>query len=148
MGKLVLMIYNFGLMMHKKGIPVLPTIIKFFIRIVFGPHIGMGAEIGKGSVLGYGGIGVVIHHRAVIGKNVSIGQNVTIGGTSKKYEVPIIGDNTELASGAVIVGPIKIGKDCVIGANAVVVKDIPDNSVAVGVPARVIKSNIDINDYR
>ncbi len=148
MGKLVLMIYNFGLLLHNKKIPVLPTLIKFFIRIVFGPHIGMGARIGKKSVLGYGGIGVVIHHRAVIGENVSIGQNVTIGGTSKKYEVPVIGDNCELASGAVIVGPVTIGKDCVIGANAVVVKDIPDNSVAVGVPARVIKSNININDYR
>ncbi|HIP59848.1 MAG TPA: serine acetyltransferase [Campylobacterales bacterium] len=148
MGKLVLMIYNFGLFLHNKKIPVLPTLIKFFIRIVFGPHIGMGAKFGKGSVLGYGGIGVVIHDRAVIGKNVSIGQNVTIGGTSKKYEVPVIGDNCELAAGAVIVGPVTIGKDCVIGANAVVVKDIPDNSVAVGVPARVIKSGININDYR
>jgi serine O-acetyltransferase len=148
MGKLVLMIYNFGLFLHEKKIPLIPTFIKFVIRIVFGPHIGMGAKIGKGSVLGYGGIGVVIHHRAVIGKNVSIGQNVTIGGTSKKYEVPVIGDNTELAAGCVVVGPVRVGKDCVIGANAVVVKDIPDNSVAVGMPAKVIKSDININDYR
>ncbi|MCH9814375.1 MAG: serine acetyltransferase [Epsilonproteobacteria bacterium] len=148
MSKLVLLIYNFGLFLHHKKIPLLPTLIKYLIRLVFGPHIGMGAQIGKGSTLGYGGIGIVIHDRAVIGNNVSIGQNVTIGGTSKKYEVPVIGDNCELAAGAVIVGPIKIGKNCVIGANAVVVKDIPDNSVAAGVPARVIKSDIDINDYR
>lgn len=148
MGKLVLLIYHFGLFLHQKKIPVLPTIIKYFIRIVFGPHIGMGARIGKGSVLGYGGIGVVIHHRVVIGNNVSIGQNVTIGGTSKKYEVPVIGDNTQLSAGAVIVGPVNVGANCVIGANAVVVNDIPDNSVAVGIPAKVIKSDINISDYR
>ena len=148
MGKLVLKIYNFGLMLHRRNIPILPTFIRFFIRIVFGAHIGMGCKIGKNSVLGYGGIGVVIHHRAVIGKNVVIGQNVTIGGTSKKYEVPVIGDNTELGSGSIILGPVKVGKNCFIGANAVVTKDIPDNSVAVGLPAKVIKSNININDYR
>lgn len=148
MGKLVLMIYNFGLFLQNKKIPLLPTLIRYFIRIVFGPDIGMGAKIGAGSVLGYGGIGVVIHDRAVIGKNVSIGQNVTIGGTSKKYEVPIIGDNCLLAAGAVIVGPVTIGKDCVIGANAVVVKDMPDNSLAVGIPAKVVKTGININDYR
>jgi serine O-acetyltransferase len=148
MGKLVLMIYRFGLFLKDKNIPVLPKLIQYFIRLVFGPDIGMGAKIGKGSVLGYGGIGVVIHDRAVIGDNVSIGQNVTIGGTSKKYEVPVIGDNTQLSAGCVVVGPVKVGKDCVIGANAVVVKDIPDNSVAVGVPAKVIKSDININDYR
>lgn len=121
--------------------------IKFFIRIVFGPYIGMGAKIGKGSTLGYGGIGIVIHNRAVIGKNVSIGQNVTIGGTSGKYEVPIIGDNCDISSGAVIVGPVRVGENCVIGANAVVIKDIPANSVAVGVPAKVIKTDINISDY-
>ena len=148
MSKLVLIIYNFGLILHRKKIPILPTFIKFFIRIVFGAHIGMGCKIGKNSALGYGGIGVVIHNRAIIGKNVLIGQNVTIGGTSKKYGVPIIGDNTQLAPGSAILGPVKVGKDCIIGANAVVMRDIPDNSVAVGVPAKVIKSNININDYR
>ncbi len=148
MGKLVLMIYNFGLFLHNKRIPLLPTLIKFFIRIVFGPYIGMGAKIGKNSDLGYGGIGIVIHDRAVLGESVLVGAGVTIGGTSKIYEVPVIGDMTMIAPGAKILGPVKIGKNCVIGANAVVLKDVPDNTIVGGIPAKVLKSDIDINDYR
>ncbi|MBD3794095.1 MAG: serine acetyltransferase [Campylobacterales bacterium] len=53
-----------------------------------------------------------------------------------------------ISTGAKIIGPIQIGKNCVIGANAVVLTDIPDNCVAVGIPAKIIKENIDISDYR
>lgn len=144
----MLLIYRFGLFLHEHKIPFFPSLVKYFIRLVFGPSLGMGAQIGKGTVLGYGGIGTVIHPRAVIGENVIISQNVTIGGTSKKYNVPIIGDNCQISVGAAILGPIKIGNNCIIGANAVVLTDIPDNSVVVGVPAKIIKSNINISDYR
>jgi serine O-acetyltransferase len=71
-----------------------------------------------------------------------------IGGTSQIYEVPVIGDNTVIAPGAKILGPVKIGKNCVIGANAVVLKDVPDNSVAAGIPAKIVKKDIDISKYR
>jgi serine O-acetyltransferase len=130
-------------------IPLLPTLInKLFIRLLFGCQLGNGTKIGKNVVLGYGGLGIVIHERAVIGDNVNIGTCVTIGGTNKKYEVPVVGDNTIISSGAKIIGPIRIGKNCVIGANAVVVDDIPDNCLAVGIPARVIKENIEIANYQ
>lgn len=144
----MLLIYHFGFSLKQHKIPFFPSLVKYFIRLVFGPNIGMGAQIGKGTVLGYGGIGIVIHHRAVIGENVIISQNVTIGGTSKKYDVPIIGNNCQISAGAVILGPVKIGDNCIIGANAVVLTDIPDNSVVVGIPAKIIKSNINISDYR
>jgi len=148
LSRVVLLIYHFGFFLQQYKIPFFPKVIQYFIRLVFGPSIGMGAQIGEGTVLGYGGIGTVIHDRAVIGKNVIISQNVTIGGTSKKYGVPIIGDNCQIAAGAIILGPIKIGNNCIVGANAVVLTDIPDNSVVVGVPAKIIKSNINILDYR
>lgn len=79
--------------------------------------------------------------------NCQIGTNVTIGGTSGKQEVPTIGNNTIISTGAKIIGPIKIGNNCIIGANAVVLSDIEDNCVAVGVPAKIIKRNINIKDY-
>lgn len=67
-------------------------------------------------------------------------QNVTIGSTRGKG-VPTLGNNILICAGAKIVGGVKIGNNVVIGANAVVVNDIPDNSVVVGVPARIINSN-------
>ena len=59
-----------------------------------------------------------------------------------------LGKNAIISSGAKVIGPIKIGKNCIIGANAVVVKDIPDNCLAVGIPAKIIKKNIDIKNYK
>lgn len=89
----------------------------------------------------------MVHARAVIGKNCLIGQCVTIGGRSKHYEVPKIGDNVYISAGVKILGPVTIGHNCVIGAGAIVLTDIPANSVAVGIPAKVIKKDIDPKDF-
>lgn len=75
----------------------------------------------------------------MIGKDCHISQNVTLGGTSGFWKVPIVGDNVEIGAGANIIGPVHIGNNSVIGAGAVVITDIPENSLAVGVPAKVIK---------
>ena len=96
-----------------------------------------------GVKFAYGGIATVIHARAVVGKNTVIGQCVTIGGRSRHYEVPKIGDNVYIGAGAKILGPVTVGDNSVIGAGAVVLKDVPANSVVVGVPAKVIKTDID-----
>jgi len=148
MSKIVLVIYKFALFLNNFKIPFLPKLIKIFVRIVFGCEIGIGAKIGKGSLLGYGGLGTVIHNRSIIGNNVLIAQNVTIGGTSKKYGVPIIGDNCLIGPGAKILGPIHIGNNCVIGANSVVVENIPDNTLVGGIPAKILKNDIDISQYK
>ena len=71
-----------------------------------------------------------------------------MGGTSHKYNVPIIGDNVYIGAGAVILGEVTVGDNVVIGANAVVTKDVPSNSIAAGVPAKIIKENINISDYK
>jgi serine O-acetyltransferase len=73
--------------------------------------------------------------------------NTLVPGHSFKYGVPFLGKNVYVGAGAKILGPIAIGDDVVIGANAVVVTSIPSNSLAVGVPARVIKSGIQKSDY-
>ena len=99
------------------------------------------ADIGEGTVIGYQGIGVVIHKRCVIGENCHISQNVTLGGTSGIYEVSVLGDNVTVGAGANIIGPVHVGNNVEIGAGAVVIRDIPDNCIAVGVPAKVIKKS-------
>lgn len=90
-------------------------------------------------------IAIIVGEGVKLGRNVIIYQNVTLGGarlgdaTNSNY--PEIGDNTVIFSGAAIIGGIKIGKNCVIGANSVVTKSIPDNCTVAGVPARIIKKN-------
>ena len=130
-----------------RKVPLIPLLITYLIRFIFSCYLPSGLKIGKKFIIGDGGLGIVIHERVIIGDNCHIDQNVTIGGTSKKNDVPIIGDDVYVGAGAKILGPIKIGNNVVIGANAVVVKDIPDGSLVVGVPGRIIKQGIKKVDY-
>ena len=84
--------------------------------------------------------GIVIHHKSTIGDNTVIYQNVTLGGRNGKPG-PRVGKNCVIGAGACILGDIEIGNNVNIGANAVVLENIPDNCTAVGVPARIIKHN-------
>jgi serine O-acetyltransferase len=149
MSKIVIFIHRIIFTLHTLKIPILPKIInKIFIRLLFGCQIGEGTNLGNNVELGYGGLGIVIHERAVVGNRVSISPGVTIGGTSRKHGVPHIKDNCIIYAGAKILGPITIGQGSVIGANAVVLESIPDRCLAVGIPAKIIKSGINVADYR
>ena len=81
--------------------------------------------------------GVTIGSGAIIGDNCTIYHQVTIGKEKEKF--PVIGEDVTIYAGAKIIGNVKIGNGAVIGANAVVLQDVPDNCVAVGIPARIIK---------
>ena len=85
--------------------------------------------------------GGMILHAASIGNNVQIRQNTTFGvaRTNHNFELPIIDDGADIGVGACVLGDIRVGRNAVIGANAVVLQDVPDNAVAVGVPAKVVK---------
>jgi serine O-acetyltransferase len=103
-----------------------------------------GIEIHPAAVLGPGlfidhGMGVVIGETAEVGENVTLLQGVTLGGTSLKREKrhPTLGDNVVVGAGAKIIGAFKIGSGSRVGAGSVVVREVPDNSVVVGVPGRV-----------
>ena len=118
--------------------------INFFM---YNSYIPSSCQIAENTKIAYGGIGVVIHRNAVIGKNCMIGQGCTIGGKFGSKEVPIIGDNVYIGAGVRILGNVKIGKNSILGPNTVITKDIPDCSVVVGVPGRIInkitKENFD-----
>lgn len=132
---------------YSRKIPVLPKIIYTIQFLLYNTSLPSSVKIGKGSKFAYMGIGCVIHARAVIGENCMIGQGITIGGRSKKVGVPHIGDNCYLGAGCRILGDITIGDNVIIGPNAVVLQDIPANTIVVGIPAKVIKTNIDPKDY-
>ena len=102
--------------------------------------ISCRASIGKNTRFFHHGLGCCIHEDTIIGNHCCIFQNVTIGQRLSGQNgdgVPVIGNNVVIGAGAVILGKITIGNNVTIGANAVVVHSVPDNSIAVGVPARI-----------
>jgi serine O-acetyltransferase len=141
-------LYRLGNFAYRKRIPVLPLICNLLIRLIHNCAVYSETIIGAKTIFGYGGIGVVIHKRVVIGKNCTIGSNVTIGGKSGSENVPIIGNDVFIATGAKILGDLKVGSNSVIGANAVVIKNVPANCVVAGIPAKIIKTDIDMSDFK
>ncbi len=111
-------------------------------RHVTGIEIHPGAKIGKGLFIDHGA-GVVIGETTEIGDNCTLYQNVTLGGTGKDVgkRHPTLGNNVMVGAGARVLGPMKIGDNSKIAANAVVLHEVPPNCTAVGVPARVVKMN-------
>lgn len=105
----------------------------------FGVEIPFRTEIGPGLYIGHYH-GIVIHHKSVIGKNCNLMQGITIGSTfrGEKKGVPVIGDNAFIGSGAKVVGNITVGNHVAVGANCVVLDDVPDNGVVVGIPGKVV----------
>lgn len=133
---------------YKKNHFVVARFISEKAKRKTGIEIHPGATIGKGFFIDHG-TGVVIGETAIIGDNVTIFHNVTLGGigneTGKRH--PTIGNNVLIGTGASILGNIKIGNNSKIGAGAVVLKDIPDNVTAVGIPAEpIIREGGNLNE--
>ena len=115
------------------------TILQKIVEITTGIVLPFTAKIGKGLYIGHFG-GIILGPKTVIGENCNISQGVTIGqaGRGGKQYTPVIGDRVYIGPGAKIFGGIKIGNNVAIGANAVVTTDLPDNAVAVGIPAKIV----------
>lgn len=148
-----LILYRIAHKLYNKKLFFLARLTSQFGRFLTGIEIHPGAKIGKGLFIDHG-MGVVIGETAEIGDNVTIYHGVTLGGTGKEKgkRHPTVGDNVIIGSGAKVLGPIYIGNNVKIGANAVVLKDVPSYATAVGIPARIIEkisSNtiIEIKDY-
>ena len=123
-------------------IPFLPRMISQLNRFLTGIEIHPGAKIGRGLFIDHG-MGVVIGETAVIGDDVTLFQGVTLGGTGRHSgkRHPSLGNNVVVGTGAKVLGDIQIGDNSYIGANAVVIKDVPPNATVVGVPGRITKQD-------
>jgi len=135
-----MVIYRIAHAIRKAGIPLLPRMLSQTGRFFTGIEIHPGAQIGKSFFIDHG-MGVVIGETTITGDNVTIYQGVTLGGTGKEKgkRHPTIGNNVVIGTGAKVLGNITIGDNSYIGANAVVIKDVPPNSTVVGVPGRITK---------
>ena len=141
-----LMFYRLSHMFWFLGAKFLGRFISQFGRLFTGIEIHPGAVIGRGFVIDHGS-GVVIGETAIIGNNVTLYHDVTLGGVSPSIDSftqigtkrhPTLSDGVIVGSGAQILGPIVIGENARVGANAVVTSSVPSGVTAVGIPARVI----------
>lgn len=125
---------------HMHGLKFLARLISQRSRHRTGIEIHPGAKIGKRLVIDHG-MGIVIGETAEVGDDCLIYHGVTLGGTGKDQgkRHPTIGNNVLLSTGSKVLGPFKVGDGARIAANAVVLKEIPENATAVGVPARVVR---------
>ena len=122
-------------------------LFQYWVKIITNIEIHPAAAIGENFFIDHGS-GVVIGETAVIGDNVVLYQGVTLGGVSTKDEKrhPTLGSNIVVGAGAKILGNITIGDYVQVGANSVVLKDVPSRSTVVGIPGRIVKMNGDLED--
>src|SRR5262245_59250485 len=122
------------------GVPLAPRVVAYVSRSLTGIEIHPAAHIGDALFIDHG-MGVVIGETAQVGENVTMYQGVTLGGTGfatgKRH--PTVEDNVTIGSGAKLLGPITVGHGAKIGANSVVITDVPPNSTVVGNPGHVVR---------
>jgi len=140
----VMLVYRFGRWRYGVRPAILRKLCSFvykalfkLIQIMTGIELPCEAEVGRNFVIDHFG-GVIVSGYAKFGDNCRIRNGVVVGlrRVEEKY-APVIGNNVDIGSGAKLLGPIAIGDNVIIGANAVVLCDVPANSIAVGVPATI-----------
>ena len=126
--------------LHEAELPLVPMAISYTSRAVTGVEIHPAARIGDDFFIDHGS-GVVIGETAEIGDRVTLYQGVTLGGTGfqRGKRHPTLGDNVTVGSGAKLLGPIEVGHGAKVGANTVVVEDVPPNTTVVGNPGHTVK---------
>ena len=126
--------------LHEAGIPLLPRLLAYLTAAVTGVEIHPAARIGRGLFIDHGA-GVVIGETAWVGDDVTIYQGVTLGGTgfARGKRHPTVGNEVMIGAGSALLGPIEIGDRAKIGANSVVIHDVPPNSTVVGNPGHPVR---------
>lgn len=135
-----LLFYRIAHWLWRKRVPFFPRALSQFARFLTGIEIHPGATIGAGLFIDHG-MGVVIGETTEIGDNVTLFQGVTLGGTGKQRgkRHPTIRNHVVVGAGAKVLGPIMVGDYVKIGANSVVLQDVPDHSTVVGIPGRIVR---------
>jgi serine O-acetyltransferase len=136
---LLVAIHSVAHWLFRHHVPLLPLLLTLFNRVVFAVQLPAATTLGRGVKLNYSGLGTVLHPRAVIGNRVEIGPGVVIGGRSHIWEVPVIEDDVQIGVGAKVLGPVRVGRGAIVGANAVVLHDVPPGAVVAGIPARILR---------
>lgn len=150
-----LIFYRIAHFFWRKKCLLLGRFISHIGRLLTGIEIHPGAKIGSGFFIDHG-MGVVIGETTEIGNNCTLYHGVTLGGTSLKKEKrhPTLGKNVVIGAGAKVLGPFTVGDNSKIGANSVVIREVPPNSIVVGIPGKVVfkgekksEDKVDLNHH-
>lgn len=138
-----IMFYRLGVWFKSHKISFMAGMCQRFMHHLCHCWISVSADIGPGFLIAHVG-SLVIGGQTIIGSHCDVRQNVTFGGNFSKVgrdgrTQPWVGDNVSFGAGAVVLGPIRVGSNSIIGANTVVTRDVPDNVIVFGVPGKVIK---------
>ena len=139
-GVQAVLVHRISHAMDQAGVPLAPRVLANFTKVVTGVEIHPAARIGRGLFIDHGA-GVVIGETAEVGDDVTVYQGVTLGGTgfARGKRHPTIGNEVMIGSGAKLLGPIEVGARSKIGANSVVIHDVPENSTVVGNPGHPVR---------
>lgn len=138
---MVLTLHRWAHWLLQHRVPWLPLVLKGINRVAFGLVLPPATRVGQGVLFSYQGLGTVVHRETIIHDHAVISTGVTLGGRGGRPGAPVIGKGALIGTGAKVLGPVRVGDYASIGANAVVLTDIPDYAVAVGIPAKVIRIN-------
>jgi serine O-acetyltransferase len=135
-----LLVHRIAHVLHEAGVPLIPHALAYLAKLMTGVEIHPGARIGDRLFIDHGA-GVVIGQTAEVGDDVTLYQGVTLGGTGfapgKRH--PTVEDDVVIGSGAKLLGPIRVGRGAKVGANSVVIHDVPPNSTVVGNPGHPVR---------
>jgi serine O-acetyltransferase len=136
-----IVLHRLNHMVYRLGIPILPRLMAHLTRWLTGIEIHPAARIGAGLFIDHG-MGVVIGETAIIGRNCTLFHQVTLGGTGKQTgkRHPTLEDNVVVGAGAKVLGNITLGQGCYVGANSVVLTDVPPSCTVVGIPGRIVRA--------
>lgn len=146
------MIYRTGNWCRRKGLSVCVAILERIMHHMCFCWVSTAAEIGEGFKIAHP-IGLIISGGTVIGNNCDVRQNTTFGGNFRRTDEtgrqhPVMGDNVSVGVGSVVIGPVEIGNNVIIGANSVVTRNVPDDVIVAGNPAVVVKKRWDSSSGR
>jgi serine O-acetyltransferase len=146
--QLLVRLQNFAAWLLRRRLRWLARSIEIFIRIVYSARIPAATKIAPSVFFAHNALAVVLNECSIIGKGCEVGTHVVLGGNPHASGAPILQENVVVMTGAKLIGKITIGTGSVIAANAIVLIDIPPRCLAGGIPAKVLRENIDSSTYK
>jgi serine O-acetyltransferase len=146
--QLIVRLQRVSFVLQRRSLTPLSRSIELVIRLVYGACLPAKTSIAPSVFFYHNALGVVLNHDCIISAGCQIGTHVVLGGNGNQMGAPHLEEDVVVHAGAKLIGPIRVGRGAVIGANAVVMSDVPARSLVTGVPGEVKKFGLDSAGYK